>query len=102
MSNWYEDLNFAEEAEIAEDHHHNKINSSGNPGLAKAGSGDILSGMIASFVSQGISMEKSTKLAAFIHGKTSDIISNQKGFRGQNPSDLLKSIPSVIMKYENI
>ena len=78
------------------------INSSGNPGLAKAGSGDILSGMIASFVSQGISMEKSTKLAAFIHGKTSDIISTQKGFRGQNPSDLLKSIPSVIMKYENI
>ena len=31
MSNWYEDLNFAEEAEIAEDHHHNLINSSGKP-----------------------------------------------------------------------
>jgi ADP-dependent NAD(P)H-hydrate dehydratase / NAD(P)H-hydrate epimerase len=78
------------------------INNSGNPGLAKAGSGDILSGMIASFVSQGIPIDESAKLAAFIHGKSSDLISIEKGFRGQNPSDLLDIIPRVIMNYENI
>ena len=78
------------------------INNSGNPGLAKAGSGDVLSGIIASFVAQGMVIEESTKLGAFIHGKSSDIISFEKGFRGQNPSDLLDIIPRVIMNYENV
>ena len=78
------------------------INNSGNPGLAKAGSGDVLSGIIASFIAQGMGIEESTKLAAFIHGKSSDIISFKKGFRGQNPSDLLDIIPRVIMNYENV
>ena len=76
------------------------INNSGNPGLAKAGSGDVLSGILSSFVAQGIAIEDSTKLAAYIHGKTSDIISLKKGFRGQNPSDLIDLIPKVIMNYE--
>ena len=76
------------------------INTSGNPGLATAGSGDVLSGIIASFVAQGILINDATALAAFIHGKSSDIILNKKGYRGQIPSDLFNSIPEVIMGYE--
>ena len=76
------------------------VNISGNPGLATAGTGDILSGIIASFLSQGLNGFDAAKLGAFIHGKSSDQLVCLKGFRGQIASDLLEMIPSVISKYE--
>ena len=50
------------------------LNTTGNPGLATAGSGDVLAGMIGSFISQGFNLSTSTMMAAFIHGKSSDLI----------------------------
>ena len=76
------------------------INKSGNPGLATAGTGDILSGMIASFIAQGLTINKAAELAAFLHGKASDRLSQKKGYRGQLASDLLAKLPEVIMEYE--
>ena len=76
------------------------VNISGNPGLATAGTGDILSGVIASFLAQGLNGFDAAKLGAFIHGKSSDQLVCLKGFRGQVASDLLEIIPSVISKYE--
>ena len=77
------------------------VNSSGNPGLATGGTGDVLSGMIASFISQRILPFEATSLAAFIHGKASDDMVKEKGYRGQIASDLLDKIPDVITQYEN-
>ena len=76
------------------------INISGNPGLATAGTGDVLSGMIASFISQNMPINKAAEISAFLHGKSADILSNQKGYRGQLASDLLTVIPGLIMRYE--
>ena len=77
------------------------VNSSGNPGLATGGTGDVLAGMIASFISQGISTFEATSLATFIHGKASDEMVKEKGYRGQIASDLFDKIPGVITQYEN-
>ena len=76
------------------------INTSGNPGLATAGTGDVLAGMISGFLSQGHSNLKAATLSAFIHGKASDIIVSEKGYRGQIASDLLAKVPDVIKDYE--
>ena len=54
------------------------VNSTGNPGLATGGTGDVLSGIIASFIAQGLDLFNATSLAAFIHGKASDNLIKEK------------------------
>lgn len=76
------------------------VNSTGNPGLATGGTGDVLSGMIASFSAQKMNLETAGIVGAYIHGKASDRLINTKGYRGQIASDLLKEIPEVISSYE--
>ena len=76
------------------------VNVTGNPGLATAGTGDILSGILASFLSSGLNSFDAASVGAFVQGKSSDELINIKGFRGQIASDLLETIPSVISEYE--
>ena len=76
------------------------VNITGNPGLATAGTGDILSGILASFLSSGLNSFDAATVGAFVQGKSSDELLSQKGIRGQIASDLLETIPSVISKYE--
>ena len=76
------------------------INSTGNPGLATGGSGDVLSGILGSLVAQGFDLFTATTLSAYIHGKASDNLIKEKGFRGQIASDLLLQIPKVISHFE--
>jgi len=49
------------------------VNSTGNPGMATAGSGDVLTGIIASFLAQGYSQLNASVLAVFLHGMAGDI-----------------------------
>ena len=76
------------------------INTSGNPGMATAGSGDVLSGIIGGLLATGIDKKTAVPLSAFLHGKASDSIIKSKGFRGQIASDILENIPFVIKRYE--
>ena len=76
------------------------VNVTGNPGLATAGTGDILSGILASFLSSGLNSFDAATVGAFVQGKSSDELSFMKGYRGQIATDLLETIPSVISKYE--
>ena len=76
------------------------INSTGNQGLATGGTGDVLSGVIASYVAQGIPVPIAAELGVFIHGKAADIIAENKGYRGMIASDLLDALPQAIMTYE--
>lgn len=76
------------------------MNISGNPGLSTAGSGDVLTGIIAGFLAGGVNPQLATALGAFVHGKASDLLVNKKGYRGQIASDLLDLIPRVIASYE--
>ena len=76
------------------------INISGNPGLATAGTGDVLAGLISGLCAQGMSCFNATSIGAFVHGKASDLIVTENGYRGQVASDLLTKIPDVLKQYE--
>ena len=77
-----------------------RINTTGNPGLASAGTGDVLTGIIASLVSQGLSCYDAASVGAYIHGQTSDELVKRKGYRGQLSSDIVELLPSTIRSYE--
>ena len=76
------------------------VNSTGNQGLATGGTGDVLSGVIASFLAQGIPSNIAAELGVFIHGKAADYVAERKGYRGLIASDLLETLPQAIMIYE--
>ena len=77
------------------------VNSSGNPGLSTAGTGDILAGMIGGFIAQGLNCNDASKLAVYIHGKAADNYVKNNGMRGMIASDILNIIPSLLSNYEN-
>ncbi len=72
------------------------INHTGNSSLSKAGSGDVLTGMIAGFCAQGVSLEASACCAVYLHGLASEIASKQLSEYSVLASDLLKFIPLSI------
>ena len=72
---------------------------SGNPALAKAGSGDVLSGMITGFLAQGLEPLEAACLGAFFHGYIADQwIKNKKDVLSLMASDLLAAIPTALRK----
>ena len=72
------------------------INPTGNPGMATAGMGDVLTGIIAGLLAQGIPPEKTAVLGAFIHGLAGDVASDRIGPRGIVAGDLVPLIPEVL------
>ena len=69
--------------------------------MSTAGTGDVLSGIIGSFLASGIDSTLAAALGAFVHGKTSDNLVEKLGYRGQIASDLLPMIPNVMATYEH-
>jgi NAD(P)H-hydrate epimerase len=72
------------------------INPAGNPGLATGGTGDVLAGLVASFMAQGMTPEKAAFCGAFVHGAAGDQAAGKKGATGMIAGDLLEEIPLVI------
>lgn len=72
------------------------INETGNPGMATGGVGDVLTGMIASFVGQGITSFGAAKLAVYLHGRAGDLAMREKGEISIIATDLLHKLPSVL------
>lgn len=75
------------------------VNNTGNPGMATAGMGDALTGMIAGFIAQGLSPEDAVLLAVFLHGKAGDFAALSRGEAGLLTSDLIDQIPQAIIDY---
>ncbi len=75
------------------------IVSNGNSLLATAGTGDVLSGMIASFVSQGYSLNQSAILGPYLHAEISNIYAENVSNHGLLASDMIDFIPTILGKY---
>ena len=76
------------------------VNSTGNPALATAGTGDVLTGMIAGLIAQGLEPSNAAQTAVYIHGKAADLFCEKKGMRGMIASDLLNTIPTVLDEFD--
>ena len=72
------------------------FNPTGNPGMAVGGSGDVLAGMVASLVGQGIDPLDATACAAYLHGRAGDLCAEEMGQYGMLPSDLLEVLPRLM------
>ena len=72
------------------------INTTGNPGMASGGVGDVLTGMIASFIGQGLSPFNAAKLGVYLHGLAGDLAARRKGEVSLIASDLLNRLPQAI------
>ena len=68
------------------------FNSTGNPGMATAGSGDVLTGIILSLLSQGYSAENAAMTGVFLHGCAGDIAAEDSCFESIIASDIINSI----------
>lgn len=72
------------------------INTTGNPGMAVGGCGDILAGMIVSFLGQGLEPIKAAACAAWFHGAAGDLCAKELGQYGMLPSDMLQVLPRLL------
>jgi NAD(P)H-hydrate epimerase len=72
------------------------VNPTGNPGMATGGSGDVLSGVIASFAGQGFSILDAALAGVYIHGLAGDIGAEEIGEYGLIASDIANALPRAI------
>lgn len=72
------------------------INTTGNAGMATAGSGDVLTGIIASFIGQKIDIREALRAAVFVHGLAGDIGSHYVGEYSLVAGDLIKYLPKAV------
>lgn len=72
------------------------VNKTGNPGMAKGGSGDVLAGMIAAFAAQGISLKHAAAMGVYIHGLAGDLSAKKFSQTSMTPSDIIESIGETL------
>ncbi len=72
------------------------INSTGNPGMATAGMGDVLTGIITGLIAQNVENHTAATLGVYLHGLAGDIVAKSKGTHGLIATDVLNTIPMAI------
>jgi NAD(P)H-hydrate epimerase len=76
------------------------LNRTGNPGMATAGSGDVLTGVIASLVGQGLDPFEASRLGVHLHGMAGDIAAEAVGQTSMIATDLIDSLPAAFLQYQ--
>lgn len=72
------------------------VNSTGNPGMATAGTGDVLTGIIVSLLAQGLSTWEAACAGVYLHGLAGDLAASEQGEAGLIAGDVIRAIPRAI------
>ena len=72
------------------------VNTTGNPGMAVGGSGDVLAGMIVSLLGQGLAPLEAAACGAWLHGAAGDLCAKELGQYAMLPTDMLKHLPRLL------
>ena len=78
------------------------INPTGNSGMASGGMGDVLAGIVAGFLAQGVPPEDAVRLGVYLHGRTGDRVADDRGGVGLIASDLVEELPRAIKELAQI
>lgn len=78
------------------------VNTTGNPGMATAGTGDVLAGMIGSLLAQGYGAADAACLGVYLHGLAGDLAAGEKGEEGMIAGDLIEMIPAAIRTMQTL
>ncbi len=76
------------------------VNTTGNSGLSKGGSGDVLAGMIGSFLAQGYSPQDAAVISVWLHGKAADRLAVRISEHGLLPSEIPSEAASILRNFE--
>jgi ADP-dependent NAD(P)H-hydrate dehydratase / NAD(P)H-hydrate epimerase len=86
---------------IAEPSKRAYVNSTGNPGMATAGTGDVLTGMISGFLGQGLKALDASILGVYMHGLAGDIAATEKGAYSLIATDIIDNLPAAFDSLKN-
>ena len=78
------------------------FNSTGNPGLAKGGSGDVLTGLITGLLAQGYTSFEASLIGVYVHGLAGDMTKEEKGEVAMIPTDVIENIPNAFKRLMNV
>ncbi|MGM0416709.1 MAG: NAD(P)H-hydrate dehydratase [Thermodesulfobacteriota bacterium] len=79
-----------------------RINSSGNPGMASGGMGDILTGVIAAYIAQGLAPLDAATLGVYVHGRAADLCAHQFGPAGYSATNVADNLAGVWQELESV
>lgn len=77
------------------------VNSTGNPGMASGGTGDVLTGILTGFLSQGLDTSMAACLGVYLHGLAGDLATSERGQLGLRAEDLLTYLPAAVQELES-
>lgn len=78
------------------------VNINGNPGMATAGSGDVLSGIITGLIAQGLKPSQAAMVGVYLHGRAGDHAALKSGQRALTATDIIRALSDVLLELESI
>ena len=76
------------------------VNTTGSDGMAKGGSGDVLTGLLTGLLAQGVEPFAACCCAVWLHGRAGDLAAEEKGHRGMTPGDMIEKLPYALKEVE--